>query len=62
MKTAKDLLIEFIDASWSSPETMLKLFAEDGAMELPYLTDFGYPGRYAGPEAITSFQEFSSSF
>jgi len=33
MKTAKDLLIAFIDASWSDPETMLGLFALDGAIE-----------------------------
>jgi len=25
---------------------------------VPYLTDFGYPGRYAGPEAITYFCNF----
>src|SRR6266702_7058810 len=58
MKTAKDLLIEFIDASWRDPETILKLFALDGAIELPYLTDFGYRERYAGPEQITYFCNF----
>ena len=31
MKTAKGLLIEFINSSWSDPGTMLGLFAQDGA-------------------------------
>jgi hypothetical protein len=31
------------------------MFAEDGAFEMPYLADFGFPPRYEGHEAIASF-------
>ena len=33
----------------------LELFAEDGAIELPYLKSIGNPGRWAGKEALSGF-------
>jgi hypothetical protein len=35
------------------------MFAEEGAIELPYLTDFGFPPRYVGREQITQFLHFA---
>jgi hypothetical protein len=58
MRNAKQLLEDFIKASWRDPKVMVGLFAEDGALELPYLTDFGYPERFAGAEGISGFTEF----
>jgi hypothetical protein len=58
MRNAKELLEDFIEASWRDPKVMVGLFAEDGALELPYLTDFGYPERFAGAEGITGFTAF----
>jgi hypothetical protein len=34
------------------------MFAEDGALEMPYLQSFGIPWRYEGHEAIESFFRF----
>ena len=50
MKNAKELLEDFFKASWRDPKVMVGMFAEDGGLELPYLTDFGYPERFAGAE------------
>ncbi len=58
MKNARQLLEDFFKASWRDPKAMVSMFAEDGALELPYLTDFGYPERFAGAEGITGFAAF----
>jgi hypothetical protein len=58
MKNAKELLEDFVKESWRDPKVMVSMFTEDGGLELPYLTDFGYPERFAGAEAITGFTEF----
>ena len=58
MKSAKDLLLEFTASAFSNPPEAASMFAPDGAFELPYLTDFGFPGRYAGHLAITEFFTF----
>jgi hypothetical protein len=52
MKNAKELLEDFVKESWRDPKAMVSMFAEDGGLELPYLTDFGYPERFAGAEGI----------
>ena len=58
MKNAKELLEDFFKASWRDPKQMVAMFAEDGGLELPYLTDFGYPERFAGAEGVTGFTAF----
>jgi hypothetical protein len=58
VKNAKELLEDFVKASWRDPNVMVSMFTEDGGLELPYLTDFGYPERFAGAEGITGFTEF----
>src|SRR5882672_4757188 len=58
MKNARELLEDFFKASWRDPKVMVAMFAEDGGLELPYLTDFGYPERFAGAEGITGFTAF----
>jgi len=55
MKTAKDLLLEFIASSFREPKVAAAMFAEDGAFEMPYLADFGFPPRYAGHKEIEDF-------
>jgi uncharacterized protein len=58
MKNARQLLEDFYKASWRDPKVMVSLFAEDGGLELPYLTDFGYPERFAGAGGISGFTKF----
>jgi uncharacterized protein len=55
VKTAKELLQAYIDGSAKESST---LFAENGALELPYLADLGVDPRYEGPKAIESFLTF----
>jgi uncharacterized protein len=55
MKTAKELLQAYIDGS---AEQSAALFAEDGALELPYLADLGVEPKYEGPKQIGAFLSF----
>ena len=55
MKTAKDLILGFTASSFREPAKAAAMFAEDGAFEMPYLADFGFPSRYVGREEIASF-------
>jgi hypothetical protein len=55
MKTAKELLQAYIDGT---AKESAALFAEHGALELPYLADLGVDPRYEGPKAIESFLTF----
>jgi hypothetical protein len=55
MKTAKQLLQAYIDGSALESAA---LFAEKGALELPYLADLGVPPRYEGPKTIGTFLTF----
>lgn len=55
MKTAKQLLQAYINGS--APEAV-SLFAENGALELPYLADLGVEPRYEGPKNIGAFLTF----
>ena len=58
MKNAKELLLEFTASSFRDPEKGAAMFAKDGAFEMPYLTTFGFPGRYQGREEIAGFFRF----
>src|ERR1700689_2113626 len=55
MKPAKELLQAYIDGSALESAA---LFAEQGALELPYLADLGVPPRYEGPKNIGAFLTF----
>jgi uncharacterized protein len=55
MKTAKELLQAYIAGS---AQESAALFAENGALELPYLADLGVEPRYEGPKTIGSFLTF----
>ena len=55
MKTAKELLQAYIDGT---AEEAAALFAENGALELPYLADLGVDPRYEGSKTIGSFLTF----
>jgi hypothetical protein len=55
MKTAKQLLEGYIN---DSAQESAALFAENGALELPYLADLGVEPRYEGPKNIEAFLTF----
>jgi hypothetical protein len=55
MKTAKELLQAYIDGN---AQESAALFAEKGALELPYLADLGVDPRYEGPQTIAAFLTF----
>ena len=55
MKTAKQLLQAYIDGS---AQESAALFADNGALELPYLADLGVEPRYEGPKNIGTFLTF----
>jgi hypothetical protein len=55
MKTAKQLLEAYINGN---AQESAALFAENGALELPYLADLGVETRYEGPKNIGAFLTF----
>jgi uncharacterized protein len=55
MTDAKTLLLEFL-AAITHGQDAAALFAEDGAMELPYLYSLGIPWRHRGRQAIGELQ------
>src|SRR5271156_1266084 len=55
MKPAKELLQAYIDGT---AQQAAALFAEKGALELPYLADLGVEPRYEGLENIGAFVTF----
>jgi hypothetical protein len=55
MKSAKELLQAYIDGT---AQESAALFAEKGALELPYLADLGVEPRYEGSEKIGAFLAF----
>ncbi len=55
MKTAKQLLEAYIGGTAAESAA---LFAETGALELPYLADLGVEPRYEGPAKIGAFLTF----
>jgi ketosteroid isomerase-like protein len=56
MKDAKTLLIEFL-AAVTGGQIAANLFAEDGAVELPFLHSLGIPWRHQGRQAINDLQD-----
>jgi len=55
-KDAKTLLLEFL-AAVTHGENAATLFAEDGAVELPFLHSLGIPWRHRGRQAISELQD-----
>ena len=55
MKDAKTLLLEFL-AAVTHGQDAGALFAEDGALELPFLHSVGIPWRHRGRQAIRELQ------
>src|SRR5260370_33643292 len=55
MKDAKTLLLEFL-AVVTRGQDAAALFAEDGAVELPFLHSLGIPWRHRGRQAIRELQ------
>ena len=55
MKTAKELLEAYIAGSATKSAA---LFADNGALELPYLADLSVEPRYEGPKTIAAFLTF----
>jgi hypothetical protein len=58
MKTAKELLLEFMALGLGDPDAAAAMFSDDGAFERPYIADFGFPGRYVGHKEIGGFFAF----
>jgi uncharacterized protein len=56
MKDAKALLLEFL-AAVTGGQDAAALFAEDGAVELPFLHSVGIPWRHRGRQAISELQD-----
>jgi ketosteroid isomerase-like protein len=56
MKDAKTLLLEFL-AAVTHGENAAALFAEDGAVELPFLHSLGIAWRHRGRQAIRELQD-----
>ena len=54
MKTAKDVLLEFLDA-FPVPTKAAALFAENGTLEIPYLESINIQPRSEGPGEIEKF-------
>jgi uncharacterized protein len=57
MKDAKALLLDFL-AAVTHGQDAGALFAEDGAVELPFLYSVGIPWRHEGRQAIRELQAF----
>src|SRR5216683_5783757 len=55
MKDAKTLMLEFL-AAVTHGQDAGALFAEDGALELPFLHSVGIPWRHRGRQAIRELQ------
>src|SRR5260370_42432958 len=55
MKDAKTLLLEFL-AAVTHGQDAAALFAEDGALDLPFLHSVGIPWRHQGRQAIRELQ------
>ena len=56
MKDAKTLLLEFLSAVTHGQDAAAQ-FAEDGALELPFLHSLGIPWRHRGRRAIRELQD-----
>lgn len=54
MKTAKELLLDYLE-NIGNPDFQIELFADDAAIELPYLASLGMPARWEGRETLYNF-------
>ncbi|AZL69558.1 MULTISPECIES: nuclear transport factor 2 family protein [Pseudomonas] len=54
MKDAVQLFQTYLDTI-QNPRAAAQLFAEEGALEIPYLKSLGIPHRVQGPEQIEAF-------
>jgi len=54
MKTPLELLTDYLD-NVQDLEFIASLFADEGALELPYLATIGFPPRAEGPQQIKDF-------
>ena len=55
MKTAKQLLEEFITSAFRDPTRIAGLFSEDGIYEVPYLESLGLPWRFRGRNQVGEY-------
>ncbi|MBS7233457.1 nuclear transport factor 2 family protein [Flavobacterium psychroterrae] len=53
-KTPKELLLSYLE-NINNPEIAIELFADDAAIELPYLNSLGMPWQWQGRDAIYNF-------
>ena len=56
MKTPLELLKAYLE-NVQDLDLISSLFADDGALELPYLATIGFPRRSEGPQQIKAFLE-----
>lgn len=54
MKTAKELLMAYLQ-NINNADEAITLFADDAAIELPYLHSLGLPWRWSGKETLYKF-------
>ncbi|CAM4089001.1 Ketosteroid isomerase-related protein [Pedobacter westerhofensis] len=54
MKTAKELLMDYLE-NIGNPDIQIELFADDAAIELPYLASLGMPARWEGKDTLHTF-------
>lgn len=53
-KTAKELLVGYLE-NINNPETVIEFFADDAAIELPYLKSLGMPWQMKGKDVLFEF-------
>ncbi|TCN55647.1 nuclear transport factor 2 family protein [Flavobacterium circumlabens] len=53
-KTAKELLVGYLE-NINNPDTVIELFADDAAIELPYLKSLGMPWQMKGKDVLLEF-------
>jgi len=54
MATAKELLMSYLQ-NINNADEVINLFADDAAIELPYLNSLGLPWRWTGKETLHKF-------
>ena len=55
MRTPRELLTAFFEATLQGTEVTVALFAKNGLYEVPYLESLGLPWRYRGQDEIVRF-------
>src|ERR1041385_7230817 len=62
MTTAKELLMAYLQ-NINNADEAITLFADDAAIELPYLNSLGLPWRWSGRETLYKFlQDLPKTF